>query len=109
MSLSRLNVIVFPLPTLDNPPPPARVNVSLSKSIVRLPPLSPAIVKSSSVSNASNVVILVLNEELGEVKEPLIWSANCAEALTKVFSNSDSTLVTRVDKLELTEVNEPLI
>ena len=45
-----INVTELPAPTLDNPFPPAMVNVSVSKSIVRFVPLSPAKFKSSSIS-----------------------------------------------------------
>ena len=41
----------------------------------KFPPESPAIVKSSSISNPSSVVTRVLNEELAAVKEPVIPTA----------------------------------
>ena len=49
---------------------------------------------------AESVVILVENEALGAVNEPDISSANCAEALNMVFSNSVSATVILVEKEE---------
>lgn len=47
----------------------------------KFPPLSPAMVKSSSKSNPSSVVTRELKEELGATKEPLISEEICAEPL----------------------------
>ena len=48
-------------------------------------------------NEAESVVILVENEALGAVNEPDISSANCAEALNMVFSNSVSATVILVE------------
>ena len=82
---SKLSVTELPLAILDNPPPPAMVNVSVSKSIVPVP-LSPAKFKSSSISWPSNVVTRLEKEELASCKS-----------------------VTRVENDELGVKNEPLI
>ena len=53
--------------------------------------------------------ILLANEELVEVKEPLISDAICAELDTKVFPNSVSAVDILLANEEDVEVNEPLI
>ena len=85
-----VTVIVLVLPDVSIPVPPAIVSVSVSKSIDKFPPLSPATVKSSSISNPSNVVILV------DIEDDTILISGCDKPLTRRFPN------------EPVEVTEPL-
>ena len=72
------------------PVPPAIVSVSLSISIVRLPPLSPTTVKSSSVPPTSIEAILPAKDELSGVNEPDIFDLNVESVKSTLSVSPDN-------------------
>ena len=116
-------VKVLPLPAVVILLPPAIVRVSLSISIVNVPPLSPAKFKSSSLSKSSTVLILaaselefdVISDAIDADKAPV--EPDIPESLLDIEPlspalNSPPPAVTAVSLVDIdceTEKNEPEI